>query len=501
MNSDRRVPFLIILFVCIMTMLKWIQNGLHSSWLLMILLLIFVGMLGSVIFISLPRGFNQLKLTSKKLIGLYLAVIWLAILWLPLGLFGFTNFIKAAIPVSGAMFTWITVNRQVIVISLMILYLLALGLTLRIRKFLVLLLSGDEAGFIRTLKLAWRDGSFGDLVRSWLAILEMVVAVFAIITGITAFNHLISNQTIWFISKGLINFVVPIVELKTMLRLFSSSIHFDWKSGRLWVFGGVSLLLTTVIGAANVNNGRPPRPQTIIVHRGVIDHNGTGNTIAALKKNSRFHFPYVEMDIQETKDHHFICAHDDTVSIPHKRPQEINTLSLKTVKKYHHVELFGDYLKIANRLHQPLIIELKVTNQSDKQMGTRFADQYRAGLQRLPHRVHSIGYAYLRQIKRQLPHTQIGLVTMLNFGDMSKLNVNFYTLEHYTVSNYLIRSADIDQRQIYTWTDNSRLGMFRSAIMGVNGQVTDQAQKLAHLKINLDRDRLVLLLNYLLDYL
>ncbi|WP_054746544.1 hypothetical protein [Lentilactobacillus rapi] len=90
---------------------------------------------------------------------------------------------------------------------------------------------------------------------------------------------------------------------------------------------------------------------------------------------------------------------------------------------------------------------------------------------------------------------------MLNFGDMSKLNVNFYTLEHYTVSNYLIRSADIDQRQIYTWTDNSRLGMFRSAIMGVNGQVTDQAQKLAHLKINLDRDRWVLLLNYLLDYL
>lgn len=501
MNSDRWVPFLTILFVCVMTMLKWIQNGLHSSWLLMILLLIFIGMLGSVIFISLPRGFNQPKLTLKKLIGLYLAVIWLAILWLPLGLFGFTNFIKAAIPVSGAMFTWITVNRQAIIIFLVFLYILAFGLTLKVHKVLVILLSGNEASFIRALKLAWRDDFFGDWVRSWLVILEMVITVFVIITGVTVVNQLISNQIIWFVSKGLINLVVPLVELKTMLRLFASSIHFDWKSGRLWLFGGASLLLITVIGAANVNNGRQPQPQTIIVHRGVIDHNGTGNTIAALKKSSQFHFPYVEMDIQETKDHYFICAHDDTVSIPHKGPQEINTLSLKTVKKYHRVELFGDYLKTANRLKQPLIIELKVTNQSDEQMGTRFADQYRAGLQRLPHRVHSIGYSYLRQIKRQLPHTQVGLVTMLNFGDMSKLNVNFYTLEHYTVSDYLIQSADIDQRQIYTWTDNSRLGMFRSAIMGANGQVTDQAQKLAHLKINLDRDRWVLLLNYLLDYL
>jgi glycerophosphoryl diester phosphodiesterase len=90
---------------------------------------------------------------------------------------------------------------------------------------------------------------------------------------------------------------------------------------------------------------------------------------------------------------------------------------------------------------------------------------------------------------------------MLNLGNIAKLSVDFYTLEHVTITNYLMRSLAGEGRPIYAWTDNRHDSMIRAAMMGVNGQVTDQADKLATLKMNTDQNRWLLLLNFLLDYL
>lgn len=241
--------------------------------------------------------------------------------------------------------------------------------------------------------------------------------------------------------------------------------------------------------------------QTIIIHRGVINHNSQANTISALKKNSRYHFPYVEMDIQEAMDHHFICAHDDAVKIPGKGLRDINDLRLATIEKYHHVEVFGNYLRVANRLRQPLIIELKVTNNSDPKMGDQFVNQFKSELIKQHHQVHSIGYRYLQQIKRRVPQIRVGLVTMLNFSDLNRYQVNFYTLQHITLNARVINAIHKTNRPIYAWTDDHQLSMKRMWLMGVNGQVTDQAVKLKQLSLKPQRDEWVLILNLLVDYL
>ncbi|PEF14871.1 glycerophosphodiester phosphodiesterase, partial [Bacillus cereus] len=50
-----------------------------------------------------------------------------------------------------------------------------------------------------------------------------------------------------------------------------------------------------------------------ISHRGVDEENGVQNTIPAMQATAKSKPDYVEIDIQETKDHQFVVFHDSTL--------------------------------------------------------------------------------------------------------------------------------------------------------------------------------------------
>lgn len=428
--------------------------------------------------------------------------IYLFVLMLPLGLFGFSNYIKFSVPISGAQFTWITVNRYPIAISAVIVYFVLAMIGIYFSGYARQVIEADGDRPIQVLRDTVMTMTGKAFFLKVVMVLGMLLGVCILILGLGWLNQSVQNDVVFFLSQGIIDIVAPFAEIVIISRLLN--IEFD-HLGRDYLFGGFAMLLIVFAGLiAGLNPSfyhQPTDKPTIIVHRGVINQNAQANTIAALKRNSQYHFPFIEMDIQETKDHHFICAHDDDVHIPGQGEREINQLDLSTIRKYHHVDMFGDYLSTANQLKQPLIIELKVTNSSDRLMGTRFANQFHSQLTVLPDRVHSVGYPYLRQIKQQVPQVKVGLVTMLNFGNIGRYHVDFYTLQHLTANPFLIASVGKTGRPVYSWTDDSKLAMIRMEMLGTTGQVTDQAFRLQRLHVNPRRDRWILLLNSLQNYL
>lgn len=428
--------------------------------------------------------------------------VYLFVLLVPLGLFGFSNFIKFSVPISGAQFTWLTVNRYPLAISAIIGYFGLVIVGIYFSDFARNLLVGDGDRPLQAFKQTAKLMTLKEYGQKLFLVFSMLVGVCLLIVGLGWLNRMIPNSLLFYLSQGMIDMIAPFVEIVVIGRLlgiqFARITSWGLVAGVRICLIIFSALFAGINPALSVRSVGHP---TIIVHRGVINHNAQGNTIAALKRNSRYHFPFVEMDIQETKDHHFICAHDDDVTIPSQGKREINGLDLATITKFHYVEMFGDYLRTANRLKQPLIIELKVTNNSDPQMGTRFAKQFARQLAVLPHRVHSVGYPFLRQIKHQIPRIDVGLVTMLNFGNIGKYHVDFYTLQHSTANPFLISSVGATGRPVYSWTDDSELSMMRMEMLGITGQVTDQALRLQRLRVNDQKDRWILLLNSLQNYL
>lgn len=501
--TSQRFIYVLVVIICITAGLQKVISFTSRSepvvFCFTIFAILFMGLLYFGLFQTTRRSLSGM--IKSKLAFLLTYILYLG-LGLPFGLLGFSSIIEDSLPLSGSQFTWLTINRRPLVFILGGLELIGIGVAIYLRGYLKALFTQNSDHPIKVLKLTFHKGSAKDLLKWSLFGLLLMIVVTGMIIEVAWLNSMINNHIVFFVSAGILTFSLALIEILFICRLLEIRVINFKPSFTLFVLAFISLVLMCFFnGQVSSYQATKPMNQTIIIHRGVINHNSQANTISALKKNSRYHFPYVEMDIQETMDHHFICAHDDVVKIPGKGFRDINDLRLATIEKYHHVEVFGNYLRVANRLRQPLIIELKVTNNSDPKMGDQFINQFRSELIKQHHQVHSIGYRYLQQIKRREPQIRVGLVTMLNFSDLNRYQVNFYTLQHITLNARVINAIHKTNRPIYAWTDDHQLSMKRMWLMGVNGQVTDQAVKLKQLSLKPQRDEWVLILNLLVDYL
>ena len=136
----------------------------------------------------------------------------------------------------------------------------------------------------------------------------------------------------------------------------------------------------------------PAKRPLLISHRGVSDSHGVQNTIPVLKKTSRLHPAYVEIDLHETGDGQFVVLHDDKLTNLAgiaKSPHELSLAQLKKIKLHENgrtapLASFDDYLKTADKLHQRLLIEIKTSPHDSPHMAEKFVRRYD---RRLPHAI------------------------------------------------------------------------------------------------------------------
>ncbi|MFC6808306.1 glycerophosphodiester phosphodiesterase family protein [Lactococcus lactis subsp. hordniae] len=107
---------------------------------------------------------------------------------------------------------------------------------------------------------------------------------------------------------------------------------------------------------------------------------------------------YVEMDIQETKDHQFVVFHDPTlkdlagIDTP---PQKLtlaeltNTVFSENGKKAL-IPSFDDYLAAAEKVNQKLLVEIKVSPFDSPKMVENFSKKYGARLLKDKAMIHSL---------------------------------------------------------------------------------------------------------------
>ncbi|GAY73791.1 glycerophosphodiester phosphodiesterase family protein [Lentilactobacillus kosonis] len=432
---------------------------------------------------SLPVKTN----TSEPKFRRYLLIIFSLIIMLPAGIMGIFTPLKMNIPVSGVMFTWLTINRRILLVIGLIAYLIVL--------FVVSM----------WLKSTFHTSEVVSSVKKWwfliVRLLELVLGTFAIIFVMAGVARIFNDSLGLKLIDASLVILVNYYQLSISLKIFG--IDNQWRIGvKLWQFIFVVVCLLGMVAGIQLKLNPLVTPRNnaeIIVHRGVINNNGLYNRISSLKKNGDKGYPYIEMDIQETKDHQFICQHDDYIKINGKS-KLVNQLTLGEIQKYHSVDLFKDYLRIAGTLHQRLVVELKVTNVSNKNMGKTFIRQFGHQMASQHNMVHSIGYRYLMQIKAREPKVKVGLVTMLNGLGVANLKPDFYTLQDVTLNDYLVAQCQTNDRKVYSWTDNAIYAMKTAKLLGVQGQVTDRADRLKRVSINPRRDAWLLILNQVWDY-
>ncbi|WP_164509347.1 glycerophosphoryl diester phosphodiesterase membrane domain-containing protein [Companilactobacillus jidongensis] len=237
------------------------------------------------------------------------------------------------------------------------------------------------------------------------------------------------------------------------------------------------------------------RPATIS-HRGVDNGNGVQNSIPALKTTSKEKPSYIEMDIQETKDHKYVVYHDNTLkglAGINKRPSQMTLAELQRVTihengKTAHIASFDDYLKTSTKLHQKLLVEFKSVSGNSNDFVKNFAKKYGAQLERNGDMVHSLKYSYIEDSTRYMPKVAANYILSFNLTGVPISDADGFTMEYTTLNSNFVDNAHAIHKKVYAWTVNDTAAMSQMMFLDVDGIITDNLSDLkTEIRTNFDQ--------------
>ena len=88
-------------------------------------------------------------------------------------------------------------------------------------------------------------------------------------------------------------------------------------------------------------------------------------------------------------------------------------------------------------------------------------------------RIQSFDGLALGRIRELAPEIRIGRILYFALGDLSKLDVDFYTIEQVMLTDRLVNRAHADGREVWVWTVNARRNMKEVLKFQIDGMITD----------------------------
>ena len=254
------------------------------------------------------------------------------------------------------------------------------------------------------------------------------------------------------------------------------------------IFGFIFLLISINVLFVFVPNyfSNSFKPKFIIGHRG---GEGVENTLGAIKNSIDKKIDYVEIDIQRTKDNHYIVHHDKTF----KRVAGINksptNMTLKEIKRIslrgnERIPTLDEVLKLSkNKMN--LFIELKGKTADKKMVDdvVKLVKKYKMEKQVV---FISMRYTAIDYVKTKYKEFKTGFIYFLFLGDMSKIKADYMLFSEDFVTKNHIDEIHKHKKKAIVWTVNSLDSMKKYLDSSVDGIITDRVNDILKLKERLD---------------
>ncbi len=92
--------------------------------------------------------------------------------------------------------------------------------------------------------------------------------------------------------------------------------------------------------------------------------------------------------------------------------------------------------------------------------------------------IQSLSYKELELVKAINPNIITGYVVYLTLGDLTALNVDFYTIEQTIITKKLVKSIHRSKKEVFAWTVNDEEDMESVLNLNVDGIITDRPKLL-----------------------
>ncbi|MHC5215054.1 glycerophosphoryl diester phosphodiesterase membrane domain-containing protein [Enterococcus sp. LJL128] len=464
----------------------------------------------------LAGTFSQIKKIKPSTFLFFLFYFFLI---LPVSGLNFNSDLLAKIKIPAFILDYIFANRVIIIAAVIIAYLLLIYLSIRLIFALPEMILRDRK-FKEAVAESWQltKNRFFKIIGQFIAIggtillisiigyavififqsfmeaqfptyaLQSAVAAMTLLQLMFLLNIVFSTVGIFYITIDFMDDEGFLPTLPSWFEREENAPAAPWTFTKVMLFAIAAALFGMGVGTYNTNylsNYSIKEPLTIS-HRGVDGTNGVQNSLEAMRKTSQLKPSYIEMDIQETKDHQFVVMHDfnlKNLTGVNKRPNQLTLAELEKLKAKENgqeasVVSFDAYLAEAKKLNQPLLIEIKATPQDSPDMLNNFIKRYKDIIIKEKHIIHTLTFDIAENLKEKEPDFQVGYILPFNIIGPPISKVDFFTMEYTTLNRNFIDAAHNDGKKVYAWTVNDEDTMTRMMFYGVDGLITDQMELL-----------------------
>lgn len=221
----------------------------------------------------------------------------------------------------------------------------------------------------------------------------------------------------------------------------------------------------------------------------VIGHRGAAaaapeNTLAAVESGLAQGADYVEIDVQESADGAIAVVHDSDLmrvagvdleiwNATRERLAQIDIGSWFAPRfAAERVPLLAEVLQRA-RGRGKVLIELKYYGHDDR-LEQRVVDlvEQLGWVEEVA--FMSLEYEQVKKMRTLRPSWTVGLLTAKAVGDLTALDADFLAVNSGLATRRFVRRAHDRGKQVYVWTLNDPVQMFRMLNLGVDGLITDK---------------------------
>jgi glycerophosphoryl diester phosphodiesterase len=222
---------------------------------------------------------------------------------------------------------------------------------------------------------------------------------------------------------------------------------------------------------------------TVVAHRGAAGA-APENTLAAVRRALEDGTDWVEIDVQETVDGEVVVMHDSDFMKLAGNPLKVWDGTLAQVQDIDIGSWFGPAFSAERvptlaavleevRGKARLVIELKYYGH-DQQLEQRVVDIVEQAGMVDAVAIMSLKYEGIQKLHKLRPDWTIGLLSAKSIGNLANLDVDFLAVNTGMATPGFVRRAQEQDKQVFVWTVNDRVSMFRMFSLGINGIITDE---------------------------
>lgn len=227
----------------------------------------------------------------------------------------------------------------------------------------------------------------------------------------------------------------------------------------------------------------------VIGHRGDL-HAAPENTVASIRSAIDQGVDAVEIDVQMSKDGIVVLNHDYTLervagvpaSVHELTFAELNALDIRGVWTGMQAERIATLQQALQEAkgRTKLVVEIKPYGEK-RELALRTAELIAAEDMTADVYVQSFDAVVLSVVRQTLPDVKLGQILFAAAGNVSTLDVDFYTVNLTMLTDRFLQQAHALGREVWVWTVNSERSMREALTYDVDGIITDYPARLRSL--------------------